>query len=111
MDVQHFKIHELKTDPENYTDIEDGLRLNTIRVDDRMFNEGDYLILRKTKFSGELMADTFNKHPLIYTGKALMCKITHIYGNKGMAKGYVVLSFQIIDRFPGIADKFPGRVE
>ncbi len=30
-----FKIHTLKTDPESYNDIFDGLKSSTVRVNDR----------------------------------------------------------------------------
>jgi hypothetical protein len=102
-----FKVHELKTDPDIYNDIEYGLKLCTIRVNDRAFREGDYLILRKTKYSGEQMANSqvADLYPLVYTGRALMVKITHIHDGPGMANFYVCLSFKIMDRWPGSPDK------
>ncbi len=41
-------------------------------------------------------------YPLIYTGRALLVKVTHKHDKPGMVSNYVVLSFFIIDRFPGI---------
>ncbi len=95
-----FKVHELRIDPEHYNDTESGLKRSTVRLGDRLFNEGDYIVLRKTKYTGKQMAGV-GVYPLVYTGQALMCKITHIYSGIGMAEGYVVLSFTIIDRWPG----------
>lgn len=96
-----FKIHEVKTDPEPFNEIEEGLKRATVRRDDRGYSEGDYIVLRKTKYTGEQMADEFNQHPLVYTGRSLMCKITHIHNEPGMVKGWAVLSIDILDRFPG----------
>jgi hypothetical protein len=102
-----FKVHELKTDPDAYNDIEYGLKPCTIRVNDRAFREGDYLILRKTKYSAEAMTKggVGDLYPLVYTGRALMVKITHIQDGRGLASFYVCLSFKIIDRWPGSPDK------
>ena len=102
-----FRLHELKTDPEPYNDIADGYRSCTVRVDDREYNEGDYLVLRKTKYTGEQMAEggkgpKIGQYPLVYTGSSLMCKITYIHSGFGMQSGHVVISFKIIDRFPGV---------
>ena len=101
--MAEFNIHELKTDPEPYNDIDHGLRSCTIRVDDRGFKEGDYILLRKTKYTGVQMASkmTGGDYPLVYTGSALFCKITHIHSGVGMATGYVCVSFNIVDRYPG----------
>ncbi len=96
-----FKIHELKTDPEPFNEIEEGLKRATVRKDDRKYTEGDYLVLRKTKYTGEQMADKFNSHPLVYTGRSLMCKITHIHYGPGMVEGWICASLDILDRFPG----------
>ena len=92
------KVHELKTDPEHYNDVEAGHKTHTVRVDDRMYSEGDYVILRKTKYTGKDMAEG---QPLVYMGSSIMCKITHIYDGPGTEEGFVVLSLKIVDRFPG----------
>jgi hypothetical protein len=62
--------------------------------------EGDYVILRKTKYTGEQMAGKDN-YPLVYMGLSTLCKITHVYNGHGTVRGFVVLSLRIIDRFPG----------
>jgi hypothetical protein len=111
-----FTIHELKTDPESYDDIERGTQNNTVRIDDRGFKVDDYLVLRRTVHTGDEMKissyskayrdpkdmgkDTPLPKPLEYTGVALMCKVTHICKHKGLQPGWAVLSFIIIDVFP-----------
>ncbi len=93
------KLHELKTDADSYSAIEGNLKTNTTRINDRNFQAGEYVVLRKTKYTGEEMK---NGHPLIYSGVAIMCKITHIeQGHEGIYSAWAVLSLRIIDRHPG----------
>ncbi len=102
-----FKVHQLKTDPKEYDLIVGGYKTCDIRLDDRMFNIGDYVIARKTKYTGDQMAGKADGvtrpdfYPLVYTGRALMYKITDIHSGKFLADGYVALSFVIVDKFPG----------
>lgn len=93
------RVHELKTDPECYNDMVDNHKTHTVRLDDREYVEGDYIIFRKTKYTGEQMKS--DNTPLVYTGLSTMCKITHIHKGPGISIGWVVCSIKIIDRFPG----------
>jgi hypothetical protein len=98
------KVHELKTDPEAYNKIVEGHKTNTVRYDDRTYIEGDYIIFRKTKYTGAKMnnKEIHPAHfPLVYTGHSTLCKITHVHKGPGMAEGWVVCSIKIIDRYPG----------
>jgi hypothetical protein len=99
------KVHELKTDPEHYNNIEANHKTHTVRRDDRGYMVGDYVVLRKTKYTGKEMRGHDGKGgermPLVYTGVSLMCKITNIYNGPGVCTGYAALSLKIIDRYPG----------
>jgi hypothetical protein len=98
------RVHELKTDPENYNDMVDGHKTHTTRFDDRKYVEGDYIIFRKTKYTGEQMkvkTEAGGAMPLVYMGLSTLCKITHVHTGPGMVEGWVVCSIRIIDRFPG----------
>ncbi len=99
-------MHELKTDPTAYEEMIEGHKTHTVRFDDRTYIEGDYILFRKTKYTGDQM----NPHivgaakdvmPLVYTGVATLCKITHVHEGPGMAEGWVVCSIKILDRYPG----------
>lgn len=96
-----FTIHELKTDPNSFDEIDTGSRGSTTRFNDRGYRVNDYVVLRRTKYTGEQMKkDTATPMPLEYTGKALMCKITHVQTSPGLLPGWAVLSLDIMDRFP-----------
>jgi hypothetical protein len=46
------KEHELKTDPQVFDDVVGGRKTFEIRKDDRGFEVGDSLKLRKTRYTG-----------------------------------------------------------
>ncbi len=107
------KVHELKTDPRVYNELVNNQKTHTTRLDDRGYKEGDYIVFRQTKYTGEEMrrstqananANDDNYAPLVYTGHSVLCKITHIHTGPGMLEGWVVCSVKIIDRFPGRAE-------
>lgn len=85
------KTHELKTDPEVFDDVADGRKTFEIRKDDRNFQEGDTLLLRKTLYTGLEMQNGF---PLEYTGETETRKITYVLRGPiyGLATGWVILS-------------------
>lgn len=99
------KMHELKTDPTPYEELVEGHKTHTVRLDDRTYIEGDYILFRKTKYTGAQMKGYEGKGgeplPLVYTGVATLCKITHVHEGPGMAEGWVVCSIKILDRYPG----------
>ena len=94
------KVHELKTDPEAYDKLVEGHKTHTVRKDDRTYIEGDYIIFRKTKYTGEQMKGKHN-YPLVYMGVSTLCKITHVHEGPGMVDRWVVCSIKILDRYPG----------
>lgn len=100
-DMDSAKVHELKTDPEAYNEMVEGHKTHTVRLDDRTYIEGDYIIFRKTKYTGQQMKDKGNDYPLIYSGLSTLCKITHVHEGPGMAEGWVACSIKILDRYPG----------
>ena len=96
-------VHELKTDPEAYSEMVEGHKTHTVRMDDRTYLEGDYIIFRQTKYTGEQMkaGKGQDNYPLVYTGVSTLCKITHVHEGPGMMEGWVVCSIKILDRYPG----------
>ena len=75
--------HELKIAPGYYEDVRSGLKRAEVRRDDRGFQVGDVLTLRK-------WAPEFG-----YSGQMLTVRVTHIIRlQDGLTPGYVVLSIQ-----------------
>lgn len=87
------KIHELKTDPDVYDAVASGLKTFEIRKDDRGFQVGDALLLRKTLHSGERMKQGM---PLVYTGHSIQVNVSHILRGPvyGLVDGWVIMSVQ-----------------
>lgn len=85
------KIHELKTVRPHWGCVSKGTKKVEIRVNDRDYKRGDILYLREytpeeTKFSK-------------YTGKWLLCEVTHILhggGEFGLEKGRCAMSINVI---------------
>lgn len=88
------KTHELKTDPEVYDAVMSGHKTFEIRKNDRDFQHGDRLILRRTKHTGEQMK-YLDSCPLIYTGDCLSVVVTYILKGPvyGLADGWCIMSF------------------
>ncbi len=94
-----FKIHELKTDPLGFVDIDNGSKTAEIRNNDRGFKINDYLILRQTKHTGEQMKNGAG-FPLMYTGNVLLCKVRNVYKGPGLVEGFVMITIDVLDCFP-----------
>ena len=97
-------IHELKSDPDNFIAVMRSEKLSEIRLDDREYEVDDYIFLKQTEYTGEEMSryakDGVNailNKPLIYTGRSHILKIIHRHSGIGMEKGYVALSFKVLD--------------
>jgi hypothetical protein len=88
-------VHELKCDGNNFADICVKTKTAEIRKDDRCFEVGDYILLRRTTFTSNEMKN--DGKPLIYNGESAMLKITHIHSGVGMEEWYVALSFVVLD--------------
>lgn len=60
-------VHEFKTDPTVFQQVVDETKTFEIRKNDRGFAEGDYLLLRQTRYFGAQMRE--EGKPLEYTGR------------------------------------------
>jgi hypothetical protein len=87
-------IHELKTDPIPFGHTDAGKKTVEVRLDDREYLTGDYILLRETRYTGEEMAEHLS--PLEYTGYSIMTLITHIHGKEGMNKGWIAMSLKVL---------------
>ena len=85
--------HELKTDPEVFDAVSRGEKKFEIRKDDRGFEVGDTLILRKTLHTGLEMAAGA---PLCYEGDPLHLCVSYILRGPiyGLADGWVIMSIE-----------------
>jgi hypothetical protein len=94
------KIHELKTDPNHYCQIESGSKKAEVRFNDRDYKVGDILHQRQTCSTGENMAGCPDHYPLKYTGRYCLSEITHIHNDDefGMKDNSVVLSVKVLHR-------------
>ena len=82
--------HELKTDPDVFDAVMAGRKTHEIRFNDRGFQVGDGLLLRRTQYSGsEMKAGA----PLVYTGQECRRVVSHVLSGYGLADGWVILSF------------------
>ena len=86
--------HELKTDPDVFEDVYHGLKTFEIRFNDRNFQVGDTLILRRTIYSGEEME---KGKPLIYSGHAIHVAVMHIMHGPtyGLMDGWCIMSIAL----------------
>jgi len=86
--------HELKTDPEVFQAVWDGLKTYEIRWNDRGFKVGDLLCLMETEYTGEEMKG--DGKPLVYTGREIVKAVSHILNGPiyGLKKGWCILSLE-----------------
>ena len=86
------KVHELKTDPDVFDAVAAGLKTFEIRYNDRNYQVGDQLLLRKTRHTGEEMK---NGKPLEYMDD-YGATVSHILRGPcyGLADGWVILSLE-----------------
>lgn len=93
------RTHDLKTDPDVFDAMLRGEKNFEIRFDDRKFEVGDELLLRRTKHTGAEMgaAVPFCK-PLVYTGEEMTVRVTYILRGPrfGLSAGWVIMSVEII---------------
>lgn len=85
-------IHELKTDPDVFTESMVGNKKWEIRFNDRNFQIGDTLKLLETKYSSAEMAEG---KPLIYTGRALEVVVLFMLESTyGLKDGWCLMSVE-----------------
>lgn len=77
--------HDLKTWPEHWQAVADGVKTFELRVNDRGYQVGDVLHLREW-------------HPTtsLYSGRSCRRRVTHLLvgGQFGLADGHVIMSLQ-----------------
>lgn len=83
--------HVLKTDPKTWDDVASGAKTHEIRLNDRDYQVGDELVLRKTKYTGDEMS-VLGK-PLVFEGEPIKRTVSHIQHGYGLMGGWVILSF------------------
>ena len=83
--------HELKTDPEVFSAVMRGDKRFEIRFNDRNYQAGDTLFLRKTKYTGKAMAEGA---PLVYTGACCTVQALYVMCGPvyGLEEGWCILS-------------------
>jgi hypothetical protein len=84
-------IHKLKTDPQAFEDISEGIKKCEIRLNDRNYREGDLLDLHETQYS---YAEMQTGASLIYTGRVYTALVTHVQSGYGLKDGHVALSIE-----------------
>ncbi len=78
------KIHELKTWPEYYKEVETGNKTFEIRKNDRDYNVGDYLMLME-----------YDPLKQQFTGEEIVKKVTYILNKEPFVpKEYVCMAIQ-----------------
>ena len=97
------KEHELKTDPQVFDDVVEGRKPFEIRKDDRGFEVGDLLKLRKTKYTGAEMSLAHCPAPLEYVGPPLYVYVTYILRGPiyGLEDGWVIMAIMPRDGHAG----------
>jgi hypothetical protein len=84
-------LHDLKIDPEYFTEVAWGLKKFELRKNDRDFKCEDILHLR------EYYSRSKKPH---YSGRSLYCKVTYVLQDPllGLSEGYCILSIDLIDK-------------
>lgn len=84
------RTHTLKTDPDVFDAVASGQKTFEIRWNDRNYQVGDELILRKTRYTGEQMIEGL---PLEYIGEPIRATVTYILHGPvyGLARGWVIM--------------------
>ena len=90
--------HELKTLPKYFDAIVVGEKTFEVRRDDRGFQKGHRLLLRKY---GQTHSETAT-YPLMYTGEHILVEVVYLLRGEdggeqvGIAPGFVVLGIRVI---------------
>ncbi len=88
--------HELKSWPQPYQDILDGVKKFEWRRNDRGFQKGDHLVLRE--WNPEVWSPVLERHSGEYTGRS--CEVRAVYiqpgGEYGIPSEFCILGVQFI---------------
>lgn len=86
-------LHQLKTDTIPFKAVWDGTKKCELRKNDRNFAIEDFVLLRE-------IVQPDPKQAIEYTGRQVLCRITHIVKNPsyGLQDGYVVFSFETLTK-------------
>jgi hypothetical protein len=81
-------IHELKTWPQFFQDVKQGIKAFEIRKNDRNFKVDDILILRE-----------YNLETDTYSGDQIYCQVTYLLegGQFGINHGYCIMQIEHTD--------------
>jgi hypothetical protein len=87
------KTHELKTDPVGFDAVVEGRKKFEIRFDDRGYEVGDELVLRKTRHTGAAMREGA---PLEYDGPPLHVNVGYLMRGPvyGLGEGWVIMGIE-----------------
>lgn len=89
---------ELKTDPQVFQDVLDGIKTFEIRFNDRDFKVGDEILLKETQFTGVQMK---SGEPLIFTGREIHKRISYLLSGYGLQDGWVILGIADVESVGG----------
>ena len=90
------KVHELKSERGSLAAVADGVKQAELRLDDRDYDAGDYLLMREWS-----EGTNANGKPLGYGSMSVMAKVTHIVwvgqSFNALESNYVMLSISVLD--------------
>lgn len=100
--------HELKSWPDSFKNIWDGLKTYDVRKDDRVFIIGD-----KAKFREFQPHDPLHLEIEGYTGRELIADIVYKTpgGNWGLPAGLCVIGLRVVDRYAATEVQSMSRPE
>lgn len=91
------KIHELKCESKYFAKIMSGIKTAELRLNDRDYKVGDYLILQNS-VNGEISDEMRTPGVVTYGVAPLTVRVTDVLGAKefsdGLCDDYVMLSFE-----------------
>jgi hypothetical protein len=84
--------HNLKTAPEEFGAVWDGLKLAEFRKDDRDYQAGDKLCLNETDAAATR-----------YTGRVVVATVRHVYRGRFLPEGFCMMTLDpVIYKWHGI---------
>ena len=90
------KIHELKSERGSLAAVADGVKRAELRLDDRDYDAGDYLLMREWSEGKDVMGN-----PAGYGSMSVLAKVTHIVwvwqSFNALESNYVMLSISVLD--------------